>query len=129
MLRGILFSVCSLCLFVSPVWAGNIYKVKSQRGDEKVEYQVRFGGGKLEDQYTAFDLESKAFVYLSFPRNGAPPKPAQEIWDHRTGEKIPLYTFPGAKHPLPIIPSIEAMKVCPLTGDKKFKAELEIIVD
>jgi hypothetical protein len=51
------------------------------------------------------------------------------VWDHRTGETIPLYRFPDAKNPLPVIPSIEAMKVCPLTGDKNFEAQLHIIVD
>jgi len=33
------------------------------------------------------------------------------------------------KDPLPVIPSIEDMKVCPMTGDKKFEAKLTIIVD
>jgi hypothetical protein len=51
------------------------------------------------------------------------------LWNHRTGETIPLYHFPDAQNPLPVIPSIEAMKVCPLTNDKNFKAKLHNIVD
>lgn len=109
--------------------AGNVYKVTSTSGDETVTYEVRFGGGKLQDQFTAFDPATKKFVYLSWDRNGEQPAPAAMIWDHRTGESIPLYAFPGAEHPLPVIPSIEDMKVCPITGDKEFKATLHIIID
>jgi hypothetical protein len=35
---------------------------------------------------------------------------------------IRLYKFPGVDQPLPAIPGIEHLKVCPFTGDKKFKA-------
>jgi len=52
-----------------------------------------------------------------------------KVWDHRTGETIPLYRFPDTRNPLPVIPSIKAMKVCPFTNDKNFKAELYEIVD
>lgn len=113
----------------STVSAGNVYKVTSRSGDETVTYEVRFGGGKIKDQFTAFDPESKKFVYLSWNRAGERPAPAATIWDHRTGESIPLYAFPDAAHPLPVIPSIEDMKVCPITGDKEFKAALHIIID
>ena len=109
--------------------AGNIYKVTSQDGDKTVTYEVRFGGGKLMDLFTAFDPESKKFVYLQWKRSDEKPAPVMKVWDHRTGETIPLYRFPDAKHPLPVIPSLDAMKVCPLTGDKNFKAKLHIIVD
>jgi hypothetical protein len=47
----------------------------------------------------------------------------------RTGETLSLYAFPNAKHPLPVIPPIEAMKVCPITRDIESKAKLQIIVD
>lgn len=109
--------------------AGNIYKVTSQDGDKTITYEVRFGGGRLMDQFTAFNPETKKFVYLQWKRDGERPAPAMKIWDHRTGETIYLYRFPDAKNPLPVIPSIDAMKVCPLTNDKSFKAKLHIIVD
>jgi hypothetical protein len=51
------------------------------------------------------------------------------LWDYRTGKTISLSNFPNAKHPLPVIPSIESMKVCPLANDRNFKAKLPIIVD
>jgi hypothetical protein len=128
-LRFVLFAVVGLLAGTMPALAGNIYKVTSQDGDKTVTYEVRFGGGKLMDQFTAFNPETKKFVYLQWKRSDQKPAPAMKVWDHRTGETIPLYRFPGAKHPLPVIPSIDAMKVCPLTGDKSFKAKLEIIVD
>jgi hypothetical protein len=109
--------------------AGNIYKVTSQDGEKTITYEIRFGGGRLMDQYTAFDPETKKFVYLQWERKGKPPTPAMKIWDHRTGETILLYDFPNAKNALPVIPSIDAMKVCPFTNDKNFKAKLHIIVD
>ncbi len=109
--------------------AGNIYDVTSKDGKKTVTYQVRFGGGKLFDTYTAFDPASKKFVYLEWKRSEETPKPAMTIWDHRTGETISLYKFPDVKDPLPLIPAIEDMKACPMTGDKKFEAKLTIIVD
>src|SRR5262249_10937430 len=112
-----------------PALAGNIYQVTSHEGDKTVTYEVRFGGGRAMDQVTAFDPETKKFVYLQWKRGDEKPAPAMKEWDHRTGETIPLYRFPGAKNPLPVIPSINAIKVCPLTGDKNFKARLHIIVD
>jgi len=125
----LLFALLCLLVGTTPVPAGNIYQVTSQDGDKTVTYEVRFGGGKLMDQFTAFDPETKKFVYLQWKRSDEKPAPAMKIWDHRTGETIPLYRFPGAKNPLPVIASIDAIKVCPLTGDKNFKAKLHIIVD
>jgi len=52
-----------------------------------------------------------------------------KFWDHGTGETISLYKFPHAKHPLPVIPSIKAMKFCPFTGDKNLKAERCVMFD
>jgi len=60
---------------------------------------------------------------------GILPEGAGAIWDHQTGQTIDLYQFPGVKHPLPAIPSIEAMKVCPRTGDRNFKAKPIIAYD
>jgi hypothetical protein len=127
--RLTLFIVVGLLTATVPALAGNIYKVTSKDGDKTLTYEVRFGGGRLMDQVTAFDPESKKFVYLQWKRDGEKPAPAMKVWDHRTGETMLLYRFPDAKNPLPIIPSIDAMKVCPLTGDKNFKAKLHIIVD
>jgi len=127
--RTFLFLLIGSLVAASTASAGNIYEVTSKAGDKTVTYEVQFGGGRLMDQFTAFDPESKKFVYLSWERKGKPPVPVTKIWDHRTGETISLYTFPNVKNPLPVIPSVAAMKVCPLTGDKDFKAKLHIIVD
>jgi hypothetical protein len=127
--RTLLLVSAGMLIGTSSAMAGNIYQVTSQDGEKTMTYEVRFGGGKLMDQFTAFDPETKKFVYLRWDRNGKPPTPAMKIWDHRTGEFISLYNFPNVKNPLPVIPSIDAMKVCPLTNDKNFKAKLHIIVD
>lgn len=127
--RTILFLLIVLLVGVTTTSAGDIFKVTNKSGDQTVTYDVRFGGGKLGDQYTAFDPESKKFVYLSWKRLGKPPVPVSKIWDHRTGETISLYAFPNVKNPLPVIPSLKAMKACPVTGDKEFKAKLHIVVD
>ncbi|MFM7739090.1 MAG: hypothetical protein ACKO9H_06780 [Planctomycetota bacterium] len=49
--------------------------------------------------------------------------------DKTTGEMIPLYKFPDVKKPLPIIPSLKAMKICPITGDKNFKSKVVMLYD
>jgi hypothetical protein len=127
--RTLFVALASLLIGTSLASAGNIYKVTSQDGEKTITYDVRFGGGRLMDQFTAFDPETKKFVYLQWKRTDEKPAPAMKVWDHRTGETILLYSFPNAKNPLPVIPSIDAMKVCPLTNDKNFKAKLHIIVD
>jgi hypothetical protein len=127
--RFLLIPVAGLLLSASTALGGNIYRVTSHDGDREVTYEVQFGGGRLIDRFTAFDPEEKKFVYLTWKRQEQPPKPAMKIWDHQSRETISLYAFPNAKHPLPVIPSIEAMKVCPITGDKNFKAKLHVIVD
>ncbi|MBP3954630.1 hypothetical protein J8F10_04945 [Gemmata sp. G18] len=116
-------AVALLALTAATADAGARYKVTAKDGDKDVTYNVDFGGGRKFERWTAFDPASKKFVYLDWNRDEAEPKPAGSIWDHRTGETIKLYKFPGVEAPLPVIPSITEMKVCPLTGDKKFKAE------
>ena len=128
-IRLTLFAVIALLVGTTLARAENIYKVTSQDGDKTVSYEVRFGGSKLMDQFTAFDPETKKFVYLRWKRSDEKPAPVMKVWDHRTGETILLYRFSDAKNPLPEIPSIDAMKVCPLTGDKNFKAKLHAIAD
>jgi hypothetical protein len=127
--RTVFLVSVSILIGTSLASAGNIYKVTSQDGDKTISYEVRFGGGRLMDQFTAFDPETKKFVYLQWERKGKAPIPAMKLWDHRTGETISLYRFPNVKNPLPVIPSIDAMKACPITNDKNFKAKLYIIVD
>jgi hypothetical protein len=117
-----ILAVAILVLTASTSLAGTGYKVTSKQGDKEVTYDVKFGGGRRFEQWTAFDPASKKFVYVQWPRGEAEPKPAATIWDHRTGETVKLYKFPGVESPLPVIPSVEAMKICPLTGDKGFKA-------
>lgn len=124
-----ILAVAALVLTAASAEAGNVYKITAKKGDEEVTYTVKFGGGRKFEQWTAFDPASKKFVYLTWNRGEAEPKPAGTIWDHRTGETIKLYKFPGAESPLPVIPSVDAMKVCPLTGDKGFKTEKTIIYD
>lgn len=117
-------AVALLALMSGTALAGTIYEVTAKKGDEEVKYRVKFGGGKAAIVWTAFDPDTKTFVYLSFNRDkAAVPEPAATIYDHRTGETIKLYKFPNAKNPLPVIPKLDEMKVCPLTGDTKFSAK------
>lgn len=110
-------------LTVTAAPAGTIYEVTAKKGDDAVTYRVKFGGGKAVSQWTAFDPATKKFVYLTWKRGDAEPAPAASIWDHRTGETVKLYKFPGVDQPLPVIPTIQDMKVCPLTGDKAFTSK------
>ena len=127
--QRVLLRSLAMLLFCSKAIAGDIYEVTSQDCEQDVTYQVRFGGGKRMDQYTAFDPATKSFVYLSWKRQDEAPKPVMTIWNHRNGELLELYKFPEAEHPLPIIPNIQAMKICPMTGDESFKSKLIITVD
>lgn len=129
MIKQIGFALVFSVLSAVSVWAGDGYEVTAQQGGKQITYTVYFGGGQKFDQYTAFDPKSKTFVYLSWERTAKPPQPVKMVWDKDKKEKIPLYKFPNVKEPLPIIPSIEAMKVCPITGDKNFKVKLAVIVD
>ena len=129
MMRQIALGLVLSVLGTVSAWAGGGYEVTALQGGKAITYKVNFGGGMAYQQYTAFDPESKKFVYLSWNRNGKPPKPVLTIWDHSTGEMIPLYKFPDVKNPLPVIPSMEAMKVCPITGDKNFKAKMVLQYD
>ena len=128
MLRFAASSVLS-CLLTGAALAGTGYEVTSKDGEKTVTYMVNFGGGMFFHQHTAYDPASKQFVYLTWKRDQPEPKPACSIWDHQTGRTIDLYQFPGAKHPLPVIPSIEAMKACPKTGDKGFKHRAVLAID
>ena len=118
-----------LVLLADSAFAGTGYEITSTQGGKSITYMVNFGGGFTFEQYTAYDPVSKMFLYLQWPRDGKAPKPVGAIWDHQTGQTIDLYQFPGVKHPLPVIPSIKAMKVCPLTGDRNFKAQEVIAYD
>ncbi len=125
---GGLAVLCLLAL-AARLDAGNDYRVTCRHGDKTITYEVKFGGIKLLERYTAFDPASRKFVYLEWKRESPAPEPAGKIWDYRTGETIPLYKFPDVAQPLPIIPSIEAMKICPLTGDKNPQVDLLRIHD
>jgi len=119
-----------ICLLAGPcALAGTTYQVTANSDGQVVEYNVNFGGGRMFEMYTAYDPASGEFVYLRFNRGQAAPEPAAQIWDHTTGRTIDLYDFPGVDHPLPVIPSIEDMAVCPKTGDANYKAVLHIIHD
>jgi hypothetical protein len=109
--------------------AGEVYRVTATRGGKPLTYEVKFGGGKLFEQWTAFDPVSKKFVYLTWPRRQDRPKPTGSIWDHRTGQTINLYKFPGVEQPLPVIPSIDDLKFDPLTGDTGFTATAVVTYD
>ena len=78
---------------------------------------------------TAFDPASKKFVYLQWDRGGTKPAPAGSIWDHKTGEIIVLYKFPEVAQPLPVIPSVNDLTICPKTGSKIISKKLTIIFD
>jgi hypothetical protein len=106
--------------------AAEIYEITSTRKDGKVvKYEVTFGSSKTTNRLTAFCPKNKKFVYLTWKDDGkTDPKPVSYIWDSGSGETIPLYRFPGSPYPLPAIRWPEAMKVCPITGDKKFRKRI-----
>jgi hypothetical protein len=109
--------------------AGTGYEIIAGEGKTAVQYEVRFGGGRISDQMTGYDPATKTFVYLSWKRGTDKPKPAGSIWDHTTGKTIPLYEFPGAKVPLPEIPSIDELTRCPITGGAITGKKKTIIYD
>ena len=118
------------CLLVCPALAGTTYRVTASMANGRVlTYDVSFGGGRMFEQYTAFDPESQEFVYLRFNRNEEAPEPAMHYWDHTTGHFVYLYNFPGVEHPLPIIPSIQEMAYCPFTGDEDYRSQPVIAYD
>lgn len=125
------FVAASVVILVlqSCCFASDLYRITCSDGKNEVTYEVRFGGGKAFEQYTAYDPASKKFVYLTWKRDTPAPKPVGSIWNHKSGETIQLYKFPDVAQPLPIIPSIEDMKVCPKTGSKTFKKELVAFID
>ena len=69
MLRRTILLFAMLLFAQATSLAGNIYDITSTDGTKTVTYQVRFGGGKLFESYTAFDPASKKFVYLEWKRN------------------------------------------------------------
>lgn len=92
---------------------------------ETVLLQLDFAGAFA----LAFLPASKSFVYLNWKGDEPRPEPACSIWDHQTEKTIALYQFPNVECPLPVIPSIQEMKVCPKTGDKDFKYRTVIAYD
>mgnify|MGYP006430793487 CR=1 FL=1 len=122
-------SLILLALLTNIAFAGTGYQVTSQDGDETVTYRVNFGGARRFEQHTAYDPASEKFVYLKWDRGSDAPEPVCSIWNHETGKTIKLYQFPGVENPLPIIPSINAMKVCPKTGDENFKHRAMLAYD
>jgi hypothetical protein len=102
---------------------GNVYKITSADGEssyEAVFYPKGSGGSDQNFLYTAFDPDSKKFVY--WVGKGSP-KAVGRIWNSATGETTWLYEFPGAKQPLPVIESIDDIKAFPGTKNKDFKVE------
>lgn len=109
--------------------AGEQFEITSFDGEKKITYTVNFGGGMIFEQFTAFDPVSKEFVYLTWQRGDEAPKPVGEVWDHETGKTKKLYRFPNVEHPLTVIPSMESMKVCPVTGDREFTSRRTMLYD
>jgi hypothetical protein len=124
-----IIAILTLMFATSVSYAGTSYEVISKVEDEITSYMVIFGGGRRFKQHTAFDPASKKFVYMQWARDKDDPKPVAKIWDHETGKITELYQFPGVKNPLPIIPSIQDMKVCPVTGSTDFEAIPRIAID
>ena len=124
-----IIAILTLMFATSVSYAGTSYEVISKVEDKTTSYMVIFGGGRRFKQHTAFDPASKKFVYMRWERGKDDPKPAAKIWDHETGKITELYQFPGVKNPLPIIPSIQDMKVCPVTGSTDFEAIPRIAID
>jgi hypothetical protein len=124
-----IIAILTLMFATSVSYAGTSYEVISKVEDKTTSYMVIFGGGRRFKQHTAFDPASKNFVYMQWARDKEDPKPVAKIWDHETGKITELYQFPDVKNPLPIIPSVNAMKVCPITGSKDFEAIPRIVID
>jgi hypothetical protein len=123
------FAFVALALTAGVGSAGTTYQVTSTSGKETRTYEVSFGGGKLFERLTAFDPKSRRFVYLDYRRGTPAPKPAGVVWDHRAGETLPLHQFPGVDQPLPVIPSIEDLRVCPFTGARDLKKTVLKVYD
>ena len=68
----------------SQVFAGTGYEVTVETDEETKSYMVIFGGGRLFEQHTGFDPDTKKFVYLRWARAEEPPKPVAKIWKHDT---------------------------------------------
>src|SRR5262249_18654329 len=119
------FATLALALaaaLAAPAPAGQVYRVTATQGGKPTTYEVKFGGGKLFEQWTAFDPASKTFVYLTWPRGREAPKPAGPVRHHWPRRATNGYRLPGVAQPLPVIPSIKDLKVCPLTGDNGIQA-------
>jgi hypothetical protein len=116
---GLLGAVVAICE------AASIYRITSKTKDgETKQYKVTFGPTKVTNRLVAFCPKNKKFVYLIWKdKTEKAPEPVSSIWDHRTGETVPLYKFPDSPHPLPAIARAEDIKVCPFTGDTKLKVE------
>jgi hypothetical protein len=120
-MRSTILAAGLLVLAATSVSGGIVYEVTATDGKDKITYRVKFGSARNYKLWTAFDPSTKAFVYLMW--KDQKPEPAAVIWDHRTGETVKLYKFQGVETPLPIIPSIKDLKVCPQTGDKEFTSK------
>ena len=127
--HSVFVALLTLLAFTQYSAAGSIYQITSSDGKNEITYEVKFGGGRKFDQMTAYDPASKSFVYLQWERTGTKPEPTGSIWDHKTGETIMLYKFPGVTQPLPIIPTIDDLTICPKTGSKKITKKRTIIFD
>lgn len=116
--------VCLLCAALPlSLCAGTGYKVTVVVDGEEVSYHVRFGGGMTFNMMTAYDPISGEFVYLNWKYDEEDPAPVAKIWDHVSGRFIPLFKFPGVEQPLPVIPSIRSLQVCPKTRSKDLRIE------
>ena len=73
-------------LWASLAMAETGYEVTSKDGDKVVRYTwsdlVVVSGSK---SHTGFDPISKKFIYLSWPRGEAAPKPVASYWDPHVG--------------------------------------------
>lgn len=127
--RTLLIAALTLLALTPCCLAGVVYRVTASDGKNEVTYEVKFGGGRKFELATAFDPASKKFVYLQWERDGVKPEPAGSIWDHRSGQTVQLYRFPGVAQALPIIPSIDDLTICPKTGSKKLAKRKHIIFD
>lgn len=118
----LLSCVLAIAIPVAAALPGEIYEVTSTDGKRTVKYELWFGGGKDVQTLTAFNPQTKKFVRWHIDRSkGEQAKIVAQIWDYKTCRTIDLYRFPGVENPLPIIPLIDDLKICPITGDKNLK--------
>jgi hypothetical protein len=122
-------ALLSIALVSHSAQSGQDYSLACGEGESNISYRIMFGGSRRNGLITAFDPQSKQFVYLSWSRDKPAPSPIGQILDPHTGEFRYLYNFPKVETPLPEIRSPEEINACPGTKERNIKLRLVVIYD